>query len=85
MSVPGTPLPLPRRATDPNAHICGSSPARERRPLKSLGRFHHSKRELQYLSTRDTERLTEASIEPSAVGEERKFDQGVAAVSVIDT
>ena len=48
------------------------------RPGKGMGLVHHSDRGSQYLSIRDTERLAEAGIEPSAGSVGDSYDSALA-------
>jgi transposase InsO family protein len=50
----------------------------DRRPARGGGLVHHSDRGSQYLSIKDTERLTEAGIEPSVGSVGDSYDDALA-------
>lgn len=50
----------------------------DRRPVQTGGLVHHSDRGGKYLSIRDTERLAEAGIEPSASSVGVSYDNALA-------
>ena len=50
----------------------------ERRPVQGGGLVHHSDRGVQYVSIRSTERLAEASIEPSVGSVGDAYDNALA-------